>query len=288
MINKYISIFIIAICFIACEPQEDVKPELGPAPTASFSITEGASPNYFTLTNTSTPDVFLTTWDLGAAGTAEGESVEAYFQNMGEYDVVMTTFNRGGSATATQTITVTQNDALACLGNFEILTTCDEKTWVLAPEAGALHVGPNAVDVWWANSEDDVAARDCHFNDEYIFRADGEFEYKNNGDFWADTDGNGVIFPGDLGLDPGCQPSTAWPPAYSAWDSGVHNFSVSDTELTVIGEGAWIGLYKVGNGAEVATPQSTVSYEIQSLDESRMVLIADLNGVVWKFTLVAQ
>jgi len=39
-----------------------------------------------------------------------------------------------------------------------------EGSWRLAPEAGALGVGPGQNDVsWWSNSSEDVVTRDCLF-----------------------------------------------------------------------------------------------------------------------------
>lgn len=285
--NKYISIFIIAICCVACEPQVDVKPDIGAAPNPSFEVTQGSTPNEFILTNT-TPDAFLTYWDLGTAGQREGAIVEATLPFMGTYDVTMTTFNKGGSASATQSVTVTQDDPNACFGNFQILTDCLEKTWKLAPEAGAMHVGPNVYDVWWASSDNDVNDRACHFNDEYIFRQDGSFEYDNKGDFWADSDGDGNVYPPDLAIPVGCHPSSDWPSQYEAWSSGVHSFAVTNNQLTVIGEGAWIGLYKTGTSSDVLVPQQSVTYNIQSINDTRMVLVADYGTQVWKFTLTSQ
>jgi len=285
--NKYISIFIIAICFVACEPQEDAKPDIGTPPNPSFEIIQGDTPNEFILTNT-TPDAFLTSWDLGTVGQLEGTVVTATFPFMGTYDVIMTTFNKGGSASATQSVTVAEDDPNACFGNFQSLTNCMEKTWKLAPEAGAMHVGPNAYDVWWANSDADVIDRSCHFDDEYIFRQDGTFEYDNKGDFWADSDADGNVYPPDMGLGVGCHPSSAWPPQYQAWDSGIHNFTVTNNQLRVDGEGAWIGLYKAGTSSDVLVPQQFVTYNILSMNDTRMVLIADYGTQVWKFTLISQ
>lgn len=285
--NKYISIFIIALCCVACEPQVDVKPDIGAPPNPSFVVTQGSTPNEFILTNT-TPDIFLTYWDLGAAGQREGTTIEAILPFMGTYDVTMTTFNRGGSASVTQSVTVTQDDPNACFGDVQILTACTEKTWKLAPEAGALYVGPDLYTAWWANSDADVTDRACHFDDEYIFREDGTFEYDNKGDFWADSDADGNIYPTDMAIAVGCHPSSDWPSQYQAWDSGVHSFSIINNTLTVTGEGAWIGLYKVGTSSEVLVPQQSVSYTIQSINDTRMVLVADLGGTVWKFTLTSQ
>jgi len=287
MLNKYISIFIIAIFCVACEPEVDVKPDIGAPPTPSFEVSQGSTPNEFILTNT-TADAFLTYWDLGAAGQREGATVDAILPFMGAYDVTMTTFNKGGSASITQSVTVTQDDPNACFGDVQILTDCTEKIWKLAPEAGALHVGPNVYDVWWSSSASDVNDRACHFDDEYIFRENGEFEYKNNGDFWADSDDDGNVYPNDMAIGVGCHPSTDWPLAYQAWDSGVHSFDIMNNTLTINGEGAWIGLYKIGNTSDVLVPQDSITYNIQSLNSTRMVLVAAYGTQVWKITLTSQ
>ena len=49
-------------------------------------------------------------------------------------------------------------------------------TWMLAPEAGSLGVGPAEFDVSWWNGDDGViAARDCLYDDEFVFSRDGSF-----------------------------------------------------------------------------------------------------------------
>ena len=232
--------------------------------------------------------VSLTQWDLGDLGKAEGAEVSINIPFKGDYEITMTTFNRGGHASTSQMITVTQDDPNACSGNFRFLTGCGERIWKIAPEANAIHIGPNLNDTWWGNSDADIGSRSCHFDDEYIFRANGEFEYKNNGDFWADSDENGNIWPSDLGLSVGCQPSSAWPDKYKTWDSGVHTFNITNETLTVIGEGAWIGLYKIGTAGEVDTPQSSVGFSILEISDDRMIIYADYGWGVWRITLVAQ
>ena len=282
--------YILLLCawaLAACAPQVDPKSDLGPAPSPSFEILPGDSPNDFILKNT-TEGAFLTSWDLGGIGTAKGEEVEANFPFRGEYEVTMTTFNRGGHASTSNTVTVTQDDPDVCFGNFALLTDCSEKVWKIAPEAGAIHIGPNLTDTWWGNSFDDITVRDCHFDDEYIFRVSGEFEYDNKGNFWADSDGDGNIFPSDLGLEVGCNASTDWPEKYQAWDSGIHSFTINETSLTVTGTGAWIGLYKIGTTAEVDSPQESVTFSISEISETRMVLFADYGWGIWRVTLVSN
>ena len=59
--------------------------------------------------------------------------------------------------------------------------------WKLAPEAGALAVGPNAGDLsWWSISADDVAARACLFDDVYQFGSDGSFNNIMGSETWIE------------------------------------------------------------------------------------------------------
>lgn len=282
---KNISILLISLSlFIACEPSVGDKSDIGSPPAASFTVSEGESPNYFVLTNTTVDDVFMIEWDSGDYGSIDGEGdvVELYIPFMGTYDANLTVFNRGGHGIATQQIVVTQDDPNACFGNYQVLTgDCTEKTWKLAPEAGALKVGPTleAVGDWWGNSAEDVTVRDCHFNDRYTFRSDGQFEFESNGDFWADIPQVGLATDN-------CYASSEWPEGFETWDSGLHTYSINDETLTVIGEGAWIGLYKIGTNAEVTSPQSSVAFSIGDMTDERMTLNMDYGTGVWQITLV--
>ncbi|KAA3620671.1 MAG: hypothetical protein DWQ02_28995 [Bacteroidetes bacterium] len=284
---KYSILFFVVLGLFSCEPFVEEKSDLGPPPNPSFTITQGDTPNDFIFENT-TEGAFITQWDIQDNGKKEGEIVEVTIPFMGEYEVTMTTFNRGGYGSTSQMVTVTQDDPNACFGNFELLTGCDEKVWKLAPEANAQYVGQNLEQMWWGNSLDDVTTRYCLWDDEWIFRADGTMEYDNNGDFWADEDGNGTVWPSDLGLAIGCNSNDDWPAQYASWGSGNHTFSVNETSLSVIGEGAFIALYKVGTTDEVSTPQSSVTYNILELTEDRMVIYAEYGWGVWRFTLVSE
>jgi PKD repeat protein len=285
-INNILGLFIM-LAIVSCDPAIDDKTALGGIPNPSFEIVAGDTPNNFTLVNT-TPDVFIINWVVDGVGSFQGEMVDVQIDFIGEYDVTLTVFDQGGSASLSQTINVTEDNANACFGNFEILTDCGEKIWKLAPEAGAMNIGPSANETWWMNSDSDVLDRECHFNDEYIFRADGSMEYRNNGDFWADTDGNGDITPPSLGLNPGCQPADLWPAEFAVWGSGTHSFSTNVSELTISGEGAWMGLYKVATSTEVTEPQTSITYEIAELSSDRMIILANHGAGVWRFTFVSE
>jgi PKD repeat protein len=285
----YSLLLIVLVSLMGCQPYVEEKSELGALPNASFEIIPGATPNEFILRNT-TPGTFLTKWDLGDFGTADSVEAQVSIPRKGDYEITMTTFNQGGHASITKTVTVTQDDPNGCQGNIKLLTDCGEKTWKLAPEEGAMFIGPDLTSgtTWWANGIADVATRACHFNNEYTFRSNGEFQFDTKDDFWADTDGNGNVFPADLMVTEGCHPTSDLPAKYQSWGSGLHQFTITPTSLTVSGEGAWMGLYKAGTDAEVGEPQQSITYTIIEITETRLVIATIYSWGVWRFTFVAQ
>jgi PKD repeat protein len=286
---KYCFSMVIVFNFAGCTPQVDDKIDIGGLPVAAFDVTPTANPNKFTLTNKST-GAFMQKWDLGDGSTSDTSVVTAAYARKGTYKVTLTVFGKGGMAIATQNIVVAQDDPTACTGNVRLLTNCGTKRWKLAPEASALWVGPDATfgTTWWASGAADVTARTCLFNDEYVFSVDGTFQYDSKGDFWADTDANGNIFPPAMAITPGCHPIADMPVALRAWvDPSPRTFIINNTELKVIGLGAYMGLYKVGTGAEVQVPQASVTYTIKELTATRMVLYVSFGAGIWRYTFVS-
>lgn len=277
--------YFISILFVACSPHEDDKIELPAAPTASFTFKAGKDANHIVLTNT-TSGAFLFQWDLGNGTKSNEASFEAYFPNKGEYNVVLTAFNNGGHGSATQKIIITEDDPNACFGNLKLLTDCATKTWKLKPIAGALTVGtPGLTQVYWANADADVTARVCAFNDEYKFSSKGVFEYDNKGDFWGDEIGGNPI-PSTIKV--GCNAANVLKAPYDVWGSGIHKFNVTNDQLTLVGKGAFMGLYKVGTSSEVTEPQSSVSYKIIKLTNTELVIAAVYPNLEWRFTLESK
>lgn len=275
-----------------CDSQQAIV--IPDPPTPSFTVTaKSGAVNTYTLKST-TPEAFIFQWDLGGGTTEDGHvsansaETTVYFPNKGSYNIKLSAWGKGGSASVTQVVTVAQDDPNACRGNMALLTNCAEKTWKLANEPGAMLVGPDLNTVWWGNNQADLTTRACHFNDTYTFTKDGVFRYDNKGDFWADTDGNGAVIPSDLGVGAGCQPASAWPAKYQVWNTATHNFSISDASFQVKGLGAWVGLYKVGEDGEVTAPSSTVTFKIQSITATRMVIYKQYSWGLWKFVLTAQ
>ena len=83
----------------------------------------------------------------------------------GTYNVIVTDAN---GCTATSSATVTEPAALNLLVGGPV--SLDGTTWKMAPQAGAMGVGPSLGDYsWWANNATDVTTRACFFDDEYVF-----------------------------------------------------------------------------------------------------------------------
>lgn len=286
-IQKYTFLLLLIIGFTACEPYVEDKIDIGPPPNATFEIISGDTPNDFTLRNT-TPDVFITNWEVDGVSKGEGAEIDIFLPIEGTYDVIMTTFNRGGSGRAGEQVIVTMSVENPCFGAMEMLTDCSSKTWTLLQDEAALIVGPNATDVWWNNSSDDVVGRGCLFNDTYTFTAEGVYIFDSKGDFYADDDGSGNIYPPALGLTVGCQQSDAWPADFAAWDSGTHAFEVTENTLKVVGNGAYLGLYKVGDQQETLEPEDQITYTIDNITEDRLELSMFYGVGVWKMIFVPE
>ncbi|RJE74617.1 hypothetical protein [Reichenbachiella sp. MSK19-1] len=276
-----------SVTMVACTPDsEDLS--LGKKPEASFTIEpiEGKN-NKYLLSNT-TDGGFAYYWDKGNGTFEEGmENDTVYLPWVGEYDISLRVLTPGGYDETTESVTVDTADPNACSGFLSLLTDCSSKTWILAqPEGGALLVGPSDGSTWWTNSAADVMAADrvCLFDNEYTFHAQGDFVFDNQGTFRVDDEG-GAAWPAEMGLDIGCYDMDQIPDQFQAWGSGNHKFSLTDTHLTVVGNGAHIALYKVGSSGSITTPEASVSYEIVSLTADKMVIKKYFDWGGWVFTL---
>ncbi|MCH2081109.1 MAG: PKD domain-containing protein [Saprospiraceae bacterium] len=287
--NINILLLALLLSVFACEPFEEEKSDLGAPPNPSFSLSEGENANQFILTNT-TDGAFLTNWDLGNGVQKTGEQIVANYPLMGEYEITMTTFNRGGSASTSQTVNVAQDAPFDCVGNelYEFLSNCTSKTWKLLPGPGALWVGPadGSGSTWWSNSEDDVAARSCAWDDTWTFTGDEQMIYETNGDIWGED---------YMGFNFECVDEALLSETFAPWGSGTHFYSLTEgapNQLQVVGLGAFIGLPKAANGAEVSTPQSSITYDILKMenDGTKDILEVEVNYTVgiWRFTLVSE
>ena len=153
-------------------------------------------------------------------------------------------------------------------------------TWRLAPEAGAFGVGPAFGDVsWFSSSADDVSTRDCLFDDEYVFNADGTFQNVLGSETW---------------LEPwqGATAEECGAPIFPHDGSGSSTYTYNPAgNVTINGTGAFLGLSKVYNLGELASPgeaPASITY-ITELSADGNTLDLDIEiagGGFWSFKLV--
>jgi PKD repeat protein len=163
------------------------------------------------------------------------------------------------------------------------------KSWKLKPAAGAFGVGPApGNDSFFPNGTNISADRPCLFNDLFIFKENGDFEYDAQGDIFGES---------YMGLaTEGCQPeSNLAGTAGAAWASGKHRFSFQPSsgntrpKITVTGTGAFIVLPKAFNGGEYSQgpprTNESVTYDVLEYkpETKELTLVLDIsnNGSVW-------
>ncbi|MBL86928.1 MAG: hypothetical protein CMO82_09760 [Winogradskyella sp.] len=151
-------------------------------------------------------------------------------------------------------------------------------TWVLAPEAGALGVGPAVGDTgWWSCDAVCVADRACQYDDEFVFGADGSFTNNLGSETWIE---------GWQGGSDACGTPVA-PYDGNAVATYVHNQAAGT--VTISGTGAYIGLPKANNQGElpnVAVPES-ITYDVTFIDDNTINVVIEAGaGVFWQYKLV--
>lgn len=163
------------------------------------------------------------------------------------------------------------------------------KAWKLKPAAGAFGVGPApGSDSFFPNGPNISGDRPCLFNDLFIFKENGVYQYDSQGDIYAED------YMGISGG--GCQPvaNLAGTPG-AAWGNGTHQFTFTPAtgsaraKITVTGTGAFIVLPKAINGREYTSgppvTNGSVTYDVLNYNPTtqELTLTIDItnNGAVW-------
>ncbi|GAA3923973.1 hypothetical protein GCM10022209_16520 [Chitinophaga oryziterrae] len=107
------------ICFVAiaaiissCSPESSSK-QLGPLPTASFTVTPMEGKPYKMIVKSTTNGGFLWRWNYRDTKVAVRETDTLSFAKQGEYPIQFTVFTDGGYATTSQNVTVTADAPVA-------------------------------------------------------------------------------------------------------------------------------------------------------------------------------
>ena len=212
-------------------------------------------------------------WDFGDGESSTETSPSHTYAADGTYDVTLTATNSGGSNSVTNQLELTSVLTLADLND----------TWKVAPEAGALAVGPTQGDgSWWSLSADDVTTRSCFMDDKYTLGSDGSFSIAMDGETWLE---------GFQGVDS----DQCGAPVAPHDGSGSYTYDATATTLTLSGEGAFMGLPKANNAGELPNVDvpTSITYTITEFvrDGSGKRLVLDIEcgtGLWWRFTFVSQ
>ncbi|WP_431122108.1 hypothetical protein [Flagellimonas flava] len=253
---------------ISFTPPSDLAVDVTVSTTNSLEITVAPTANNATVFDVFFGDVV----DEEATTIMSGETVNHIYAEAGAYEVKV--IARGvGAATVESTQTVNVQEPVT-------LTVEDLiGTWVMAPEAGSLGVGPAPGDTsWFAIDDQGVIDRACYFDDTYTFNQDGSFVNALGAESWIEGwQGGSEACGAPVAPHDGSNPAT-----YTV--DGVAG------TVTLTGTGAYIGLPKAVNEGElpnVAVPES-VTYSVSLGDDNNTlnVVIESGSGVFWQYKLI--
>ena len=160
-----------------------------------------------------------------------------------------------------------------------------EGTWVLSHRAEAIKVGPGIGNgEWYRNSLADVITRDCLFDDQYIFNADGSFSNVLGDTTWLEPDLNGVDAE-ECGTPQAPFDGTA----AATWSADEEA-----NTITINGAGAFLGLQKnkTGGLTTVLTdaPESITYQNVAFSDDNNTLTFAILfqEGGYFSFSMAKE
>ena len=249
--KKYI-LFILTITLISFSSCKEEEPELGSAPTsadAEFTYSASSSnPNVINFKSVR-PDV-IGVWDFDNGRTGNGVNVTSEYIFQGSYNVTLTVFTNGGSASASQLVEIAKTDTVVLNDPlFRMLTggisSTNGKTWVI-DSANTGHFGvtySEAGDFGYLPNDYSAAPLNHQgmgmYDDRYNFNL-FEFKYNmiTNGDVFIDNL-QGPNFPGSTNA-PNSDDFRALVPNQLGKNWSIEKGT--DTTLVVTGE-TFLGFY---------------------------------------------
>lgn len=160
--------------------------------------------------------------------------------------------------------------------------------WKIAPEAGSIAVGPgeDTPGGWFSIDDEGVATRDCFYDDEYIFNEDGTFENVLQGETWNESWQDSTVGDGACG-------TPVFPHDGNA--AATYTYNEAAGTVTITGKGAFLGIAKAINGAELTSPSGAADEIVYNATLTGKVLELDIqidadpaNDAWWHFKLVKE
>ncbi len=138
-------------------------------------------------------------------------------------------------------------------------------------------VGPGQGDTGWWGLSVNSGARACFFDDLYKFNADGTFQNIQGTQTWVE---------GWQGGSDSCDA-----PVAPHNGSNAATYTSDASSVTLNGVGAYLGLSKVTNGAEINSPSAapaSITYQISSLTSTTLTVDISIGSGWWRFVLAKQ
>jgi len=160
-------------------------------------------------------------------------------------------------------------------------------SWTVDPTQASLGVGPTPNDFsWWTISAAEVEERSCFYDDVFILSEDGSIEIDMGDATWVEAWQEGV----EDGED-GCAAPIA---PHDGANTGTWSVD-SENNVTISGEGLFLGLAKVHNGGEDGNPSNdTIEYEYTLIDDDQKLEVRisgwnpDVSEATWFFRFLRQ
>ena len=163
----------------------------------------------------------------------------------------------------------------------QVVSSPIDGTWKLTPQAGAFAVGPNQGDYsWYSSSAADVTIRACLFDDEYVFNANGSFSNVQGSQTWLEAWQGGAADVCGTPVAP-----------HNGSNASTYVYNTSAGTLTLNGVGAYLGLAKAINGAELSSPlnaPNSITYIVSSLTATEMTVEINAGNGWWRFKFTKQ
>lgn len=288
--KKYISLtgaifFLLVLTQIISCKKEEKDPEV----IASFTSQADAVDFMKVAFTNQSQNFSALLWNFGdnTATSTEADPVHT-FADVGDFTVTLTATSLNGKVTDSFSATISILDP-----NAELTKLVGEgdagKVWKLIRTGSTgrypIEVGPvDHSSIWWAmgRDNDEIAIRNCMLDDEWTFKRDGTMEYNAGPAYWRE---GGIFDPANICADYSAGNVNINGEDCSAWGSGTHQFSLvpgADPKLKAIGNGAFIGYYKVANDYEVwdYTPmvQDEIDYTLIKLSDGAVdTLIVEMS-----------
>jgi PKD repeat protein len=285
---KKLALLFLSFSFLTIQSCKKELETLGEPPTeadAAFTYTTSPESDNILIFKASNPEV-IAKWNFGNNSLGEGVEARGIYPKAGTYNVTLTVFNKGGSASSSQQVIILEDD-LSLLDDpiFNFLTggiDLGSKTWVIDSNySGHFGVGPNPSDAafgdfpnyYEAGANEKTGAG--MYDDKYIFTLDGfKFDMITHGDVYLNSEQAGN-FAGSYEASVG-----DYTAPYDNQLNKTWNLTQDGDIILTLSSGTFIG-YNTGIN----------TYKIVSIDDNEMFIrqLDAANGdLAWYHRLVVE